>query len=168
MEVQEVAVEATYDLRRRVLREGEPEASVCFEGDDAPGAFHLAVLDHDHRPLAVATALPAALPAELSPGVEPATEAVAGRHSPIRTWRSRTWRVRGMAVEPALQGQGLGTRLLDAVVVEARSRGAQALWAAGRDTALGFYDRRGWSVEGEGYPAAGDLPHHTVVLELMR
>lgn len=145
MEVREVAVGATYDLRRRVLRQGQDGADVRFDGDDAPAAFHLAVVDGEGRPLAVASVLPSST-----------------NHRPAR----RTWRLRGMAVEPHLQRQGLGARLLDAVVVEARARDAEALWAVGRDTALGFYACHGWSVEGEGYLAADDLPHHTVVLDL--
>ncbi|MDP9453352.1 MAG: GNAT family N-acetyltransferase [Actinomycetota bacterium] len=145
MDVREVGAEATHDLRRRVLRQGHPEAEVRFDGDDAPGSFHLAVVDQEGRPLAVATAVPAPTPRR--PG-------------------RRAWRLRGMAVEPALQGRGLGSRLLEAVVARAEAGGAEVVWAAGRDSALDFYRGRGWSVEGEGYLDAGDLPHHTVVLDL--
>ncbi|HEV2069704.1 MAG TPA: GNAT family N-acetyltransferase, partial [Acidimicrobiales bacterium] len=90
--------------------------------------------------------------------------------SPAPTGRrpgAAAWRLRGMAVDPERQGQGAGTLLLDAVVTRARAAGAEVLWADGRDSALDFYRRRGWSVEGEGYltPATG-IPHHTVVLDL--
>ncbi len=71
-----------------------------------------------------------------------------------------------MAVEPDLQGTGVGARLLDAATTRARAAGAEVLWADGRDSALDFYRRRGWSVEGEGYLAAGDIPHHTIVVDL--
>ncbi len=139
-----MSAEVTYDLRRRVLREGHPDASVAFAGDTEPGAFHLAVID-EGSVVAVASAHPAGTV-----------------HRPGR----RSWRVRGMAVEPLRQGTGLGAVLLDAVVARARVLGAEVLWAAGRDTALAFYQRRGWVVEGQGYLAADDLPHHTVVLDL--
>lgn len=72
-----------------------------------------------------------------------------------------------MAVEPSLQGTGLGSRLLDAVVERCRDAGAEVVWADGRDSALGFYRRHGWSVEGDGYDKVG-IPHHTVVLDLGR
>ena len=146
MRVTTVPAEATHDLRRTVLRGGRPDAEVHFPEDDLPEAFHSAVLDAGGRVVAVATASPA--PSGLRPG-------------------AAAWRVRGMAVEPELQGRGAGTLLLDAVVTRARAAGAEVLWADARDSALEFYRRRGWSVEGKGYltPATG-IPHHTVVLDL--
>jgi GNAT superfamily N-acetyltransferase len=143
-----VPAKATHDLRRRVLREGRPDAEVHFPEDDAPETFHPAVLDAGGRVVAVATVSPAP------------TSSRSGAHA---------WRLRGMAVEPELQGLGAGTLLLDAVVARARAAGADVLWADGRDTALEFYRRRGWSVEGDGYltPATG-VPHHRVVLDLGR
>lgn len=117
-----------------------------FPEDDVPEAFHPAVLDTGGRVVAVATVSPA--PTGLRPG-------------------AAAWRLRGMAVEPELQGRGAGTLLLDAVVARARAAGAEVLWADARDSALEFYRRRGWSVEGKGYltPATG-ISHHTVVLDL--
>lgn len=151
MRVVEIAADATHDLRRRVLRGGRADADVHFDADDHPAALHLAVVDDgdgdgDSRVLAVATVIPATTP---------------------RRPAALAWRVRGMAVEPAVQGTGVGTLLLDAVVERARAEGAQVLWADGRDSALAFYERRGWSVEGEGYVTAAEgIPHHTVVLDL--
>ncbi len=146
MRVRAVPAEATYELRRQVLRQGAPDAEVALVGDVDPGAFHLALADDEGRLVAVASAHPA--PTE---------------HRPGRRW----WRVRGMAVEPGHQGRGLGAVLLEAVVTRARDLGAEGVWAAGRDPALGFYRRQGWTVEGEGYLAAGGLPHHTVLLDLV-
>ncbi len=143
MQVKEVGAEATYDLRARVLRDDGPDAEVRFSCDDDPATIHLAVCDRG-RPVAVASLVPA--PTELRPG-------------------RAGWRLRGMAVEPALQARGLGTLLLDAAVERSRAAGAEVLWAHGRDSALGFYRRRGWSVEGDGYLEVG-IPHHTVVLDL--
>ena len=140
-----MAAEDTHDLRRRVLRSGRAALEVRFPEDEEPGAFHLAVLEQGRRPVAVVTVSPA--PTTRRPGV-------------------CAWRVRGMAVAPELQGTGLGTRLLDAVVARAQASGVAVLWADGRDTALEFYRRRGWVVQGEGYLAATDIPHHTVVLDL--
>ena len=117
-----------------------------FPEDELPETFHPAVLDTGGRVVAVSTVSPA--PTGRRPG-------------------AAAWRLRGMAVEPELQGRGAGTLLLDAVVARARATGAEVLWAAGRDSALDFYRRRGWLVEGEGYltPATG-MPHHTVILDL--
>ena len=142
--VEEVGVEATYDLRARVLREGHENPAVRFATDDHPSALHLALRDERGQPVAIVSAVPAA------------TE-----HRPGR----RAWRLRGMAVEPSLQHTGLGSRLLHEVVQRCADAGAEVVWADGRDSALGFYRRRGWSVEGAGYDKVG-IPHHTVVLDL--
>lgn len=141
----EVAPEATHDLRRRVLRDGRAEAEVRFAGDDDARALHLAVV-HDGAPLAIATALPLDCP---------------------RRPAQRAWKVRGMAVEPDRQGEGFGGWLLDDIVRRASEAGVEVVWADGRDSALDFYRRRGWSVEGEGYvtPDTG-LAHHRVILDL--
>ena len=60
----------------------------------------------------------------------------------------------------------MGGLLLDEAERRARAAGAEWLWAEGRDSALGFYERAGWRVEGDGFVAAMDLPHHVVVLDL--
>lgn len=143
----EVSAETTYELRRRVLRGGRRDADVRFAGDDAAGSLHLAVVDDTGRPLAVATASP-----------QPC-ERRAGRTA---------WKVRGMAVEPERRGEGLGGRLLEELEARAAAAGIEVLWADGRDSALNFYRRRGWVVEGEGYltPATG-LPHHLIIRDVL-
>lgn len=145
VEVREVPAEATHDLRRQVLRDGAVDADVHFPEDDLPGAFHLAALDRAGRVVGVATWAPVA------------TERRPGRAA---------WRLRGMAVEPDLQGGGVGARLLAASLARLEARGAEVLWADGRDSALSFYERHGWAVEGDGYVTAIGIPHHTVVLDL--
>ncbi len=103
-----MAAEATHDLRRWVLRSDRADLEVRFPEDEEPGAFHLAVLDQGRRPAAVVTVSPA--PTTRRPGV-------------------CAWRVRGMAVAPELQGTGLGTRLLDAVVARAQASGVAVAMA---------------------------------------
>lgn len=140
----EVDAEATYELRRRVLRGGRPAAEVRFPEDQAPGAFHLAVAE-DGRPVAVATFLPEATP-----------------HRP----ESRSARVRGMAVEPRLQRAGLGRLILEAARERLRRDGFEVLWANGRDSALDFYRRLGWQVVGEGFVDDSGIPHHVVLTDI--
>ena len=51
--------------------------------------------------------------------------------------------LRGMAVDGGQQGRGIGAALLTAGVERAAARGATAVWANARDSALGFYLRHG-------------------------
>lgn len=140
-----VPAEATYDLRRQVLRGDDPEADVDFPEDHEPGAVHLGAYDAGGRLIAIATLLPS--PTVARPGAE-------------------AWQLRGMAVAPDAQGGGVGRELVTAAVAHVRAAGASVLWAHGRDTALDFYERLGWVVEGEGYLTSIGIPHHTIVLDL--
>lgn len=142
--VVELEANATHDLRRRVLRDHLPEAPVDNPDDHLATTLHLGVIDDDGRVVAVATLFP---------------EPSAYRRG------ARTARLRGMAVDPDRQGQGIGALLLAAVVGRARRDDYQALWANGRDGALGFYRRHGWQVVGDGFTTHG-LPHHVVLLDL--
>jgi GNAT superfamily N-acetyltransferase len=60
-------------------------------------------------------------------------------------------RIRGLDVEPAAQGAGVGTALYEHACAELRAAGyAEAvLWVfAGNGHARGFYERRGWAPDG--------------------
>ena len=147
MLVAEIEAAQTHDLRRRVLRGGGSEHLV-FPEDGRPGAFHLGVRPApDGAVVAVASFAPEPTP-----------------HRPGR----RAARLRGMVTEPDLQGRGIGRRLLAEAVGRLRAGGVEVLWANARDSALGFYERLGFEVVGEGFLAgpAGDIPHHIVVLDL--
>lgn len=147
--VEEVPVEATFDLRRLVLRDGRPDAEVRFAEDGVEGSFHLAAVEEETGVVVgVVTLFPEA-----------------SRHRPSAV---RPWRLRGMAVAPDRQGQGVGSALLEAAVTRLRSRGADALWANGRDTALGFYRRHGWTVLDDAFVTDDTgLPHHVVAFDAL-
>ncbi len=143
MRVADTDAGATHELRRRVLRSHLPGADVDHPEDHLAGTIHLGVIDGG-AVIATATMFPEATP------YRPAARAV---------------RLRGMAVAPEWQGRGVGALLLEAVVDRARAEGYEVVWANGRDSALGFYRRRGWEVVGEGFTSIG-LPHHVVLLDL--
>jgi GNAT superfamily N-acetyltransferase len=77
------------------------------------------------------------------------------------------WRLRGMAVSADQQGCGIGRLVLDAAVAAVREAGSPLLWANGRTSALGFYERLGWRRVGEEftYGPAG-IPHYVIVRTL--
>ncbi|WP_027007479.1 GNAT family N-acetyltransferase [Conexibacter woesei] len=65
--------------------------------------------------------------------------------------------LRGLYVEPAAQGAGLGAELHDHALEELRRRGVDdaTLWVfEANGHARGFYERRGWAVDGEMSTAA--------------
>jgi predicted N-acetyltransferase YhbS len=149
VKVTEVSAEETHGLRRRVLRSRAPDSSVVFAGDDDAAAFHLAAVAVDGGDLVgVASFFPSPYDGPGGPVLD-------------------AYQLRGMAVVPEVQGTGIGATLLAEGVARARAQGASVLWANGRDSALGFYERQGWKVVGDGFIYGPvKLPHHIVMREI--
>ena len=140
--VVEIAADETHDLRLKVLRNDTPTAIVTFPEDDLPGTFHLGVRDPDDNLVAISTWI--SRPFHDEPAVQ----------------------LRGMASAPHVQGQGAGTILLEAGCTRAEAT-APLVWARARDTALEFYLRHGFVVDGDGFIDDQTLkPHHNIVRRL--
>lgn len=137
--IERVVASDLLELRRRVLRDGRDDPPATHAGDDAVGTIHLAARD--------------------SSGV------VVGCVSLVRETRSFgdvdvPVQLCLMAVDPSMQATGVGA----ALVAEAqRSVAPDAIWAAARSTALGFYERCGFDIVSDEYIGRMDLPHHDVV-----
>ena len=137
----ELTTSDTYPLRLAVLRTDTPSRDVTFPDDDLPGTVHLGVRYGDEI-VAVSTWIPRAC----------------GDVAAVQ--------LRGMATVARLQGHGVGGVLLEAGCGRVASV-APLVWARARDTALEFYLRHGFSVEGDGF--LDDLtgkPHHLIVRPL--
>lgn len=130
-------------LRARVLRAGRTLAESTSAQDALPGTAHLAAVTGAGDVVGVVTYFLEATP------LAPARRAV---------------RFRGMAVDGARRGSGVGRALMRDLVRRARALDATILWASGRDGALGFYERIGFRVAGEGFlDDEMRLPHHIVI-----
>jgi GNAT superfamily N-acetyltransferase len=142
-EIERIAAADTYSLRAGVLRDGD-SAAVRVPDDDLPGAWHLGAL-HSGALVAVASFYPRPCPL--------ATDVAA-------------MQLRFMAVDPAMRSRGIGRQLLEHAVRELRKQETGILWANGRDTALDFYTRLGFTVVGDGFIHEPGLPHHLIILGL--
>jgi predicted GNAT family N-acyltransferase len=76
-----------------------------------------------------------------------------------------TSQLRQMAVTPELQRRGIGQKLVSFALEWAREAGMAQLVAHAREPAVAFYQRAGFSVEGEPFEQVG-LPHRLVVFRL--
>jgi GNAT superfamily N-acetyltransferase len=77
------------------------------------------------------------------------------------------WQLRGMAVDPAYQGQGIGRLVLDAAIELVTATGAPLIWANGRVSAVSFYQQAGWQAVGEVFEyGPAKLAHLVVVRKL--
>ncbi len=135
-------LDAVLPLRHSVLRAGRPLESAISRSDSSPETVHLgAYVDGDLA--GVVSTFPE--DCDLAPGRR-------GEH------------FRGMATHPSWRGRGVGEALMRAVAMLAREHGADVVWANGRDSALGFYERMGFTVEGQGFEDdVMHLGHHAVV-----
>ncbi|MGA1362706.1 MAG: GNAT family N-acetyltransferase [Ilumatobacteraceae bacterium] len=132
-------------LRVRVLRKGTPFTHASYPEDSYPDVVNFCVV-RDGEPVATSTWFSKECPE--MPGV-PAVQ------------------LKGMAVDDSLQGSGLGALLIVRGIEHARSLGAKVVWARARDSALYFYERRGFRTAGDGFidePTA--MPHHIVLREV--
>lgn len=143
VEIRRVGAAETYDLRARVLRDGDLSAALVSD-DDLPGAWHLGA-HQSSLLLGVASFYPRPCPCASD------VDAI---------------QLRFMAVDPAARRRRVGRSLLDRAIRELREQHVPLLWANGRDTALGFYERAGFTVVGEGFIHEPGLPHHLITLDL--
>lgn len=132
MRVVEVEVDRTRELRAHVLRPGRRTDEVHFATDDIPGTFHLGAED-DGAVVGIVSFVP----------------------------RDDGWQLRSMAVAPAYERQGIGRLLVEHGLDQLRTRGATRVWCNARDDAIGFYERLGWRICGDGFVEEElGIPHH--------
>ena len=134
--VRQVAPEEVRPLRHRVLREGCPFETTIWDGDDEPTTRHY-LLTWAGQGLAIASVMQAPFPE----GAGPARQ------------------LRGMAVDHAFQGQGLGATLLK----EVQRTEDQPLWCNARERAVSFYGRHAWRGVGEPFDIPPIGPHQRMV-----
>ena len=140
-EVRVVDPEVTLPLRQAVLRPHQTLDEVRAAGDGLPG---IAVLDGE-RVLACASVRPEPMPGD---------------------GRDGDWRLRGMASDPAVRGQGHGATALQAALDYARQRGATRVWCNARTPALGFYEKYGFAVAGDEFDLPDAGPHYRAWIAL--
>lgn len=143
--VQQLPIELIMALRVRVLRRGTPATDAHYPEDDYDDVIHLGIMQGDNA-IATSTWFMKECPE---------------RHD------ADAMQLKGMAVDNALQTSGFGKQLIDAGVALAQQRGAQLVWARARDTAVGFYEKCGFTVVGDGFiDEPTGMPHHIVVRDI--
>ena len=132
--------EQTYPLRHQVLRQGRPLQSCRWEGDFLSTTHHFGIVDGDGPPVGILSYF--------------------SRPSPYSK-AEVAWQLRGMAVDPQRQGEGLGAELLleSMVQIRAESPASKLVWCNARLVAVEFYRRRGFVGRGEAFEIEGVGPH---------
>ncbi|WP_107313465.1 GNAT family N-acetyltransferase [Burkholderia metallica] len=115
----------THPLRATILLNGDLNACE-LAGDHAPTTLHVGVRDASGI---VAVASLCEEPRDDDPA-QPA------------------WRLRGMAVHPAVRGLGFGQMLVQVCVRHADAHGAALVWCTAREAAYRFYEKLGFAADG--------------------
>ena len=157
--VERVPASETYDLRWRVLRPHQRLEEMKRQGDEDPDtAFYVARDATSRKVLATASVQREIPPWEPRTGkgrdhagpdsrfVEPPDARLT-----VGDEGANAWRLRAMATEDGFRGQGIGRRVLDAIVDHVASTGGGLLWCGARIRAVSFYERAGFSTLGDVY-----------------
>jgi GNAT superfamily N-acetyltransferase len=149
--VRPVAPETTFPLRQRILRPHQRVEDLAQPDDAAADSATFAAFDDED---------------------EGENEVIAagtvGRRPPPPNAGSDTdgWQVRGMAVEPAHQGQGIGSLVLAAILDHVAARGGGLTWCNARLPARGLYEQAGFTAVGEVFEIDPIGPHLLMVRQV--
>jgi len=133
-DIRQVPVEDTYQLRQIILRPGRPVSSCQFPNDWEAGVRHFAAY-RDNLQIGIVSVYPVPVKAELA-----------------------AWQIRAMATQPWVRRQGYGLALLQAVENYVLCQSGRLVWCNARTHAVGFYQRAGYSLQGEPFliPGVGE------------
>jgi GNAT superfamily N-acetyltransferase len=131
-------------LRQRILRPHQRVEDVGFPHDEDDDTVHLGAFV-DGTLVGIAT-----VHREPFPGTKDA----------------RAWRLRGMATEPEVRGQGCGSKLVAGCVEHAKQHGASRFWCTARESAKRFYDVLGFATLGDKFEIPDVGPHYVMELPL--
>lgn len=133
-------LEQVLPLRSKVLRNGGDYTSCTFPSDQLPGVFHAGILDETGTVLCILSCHPQA-------------------KAPLQ---GVVYQLRGMATEPACQGQGLGKMLVGFAIQHIKALGGTGIWCNARKNACVFYSRLGFEFMSEEFEISGIGPHRVM------
>ena len=142
--IQMISAAETLELRKQVLRPYAPIPDCEFLGDKAPGTVHFGAFK-------ATTLVWIASLYEESLATFP---------------NKRGWRIRGMATDASIRGFGWGKKLLQTCLHHAQEHGGAIVWCNARTSAIGFYEKQGFKIEGEKFEIPGIGPHYLMVKKL--
>jgi GNAT superfamily N-acetyltransferase len=144
MPIRFVKARDTWPLRHKVLRPHQTLEDCDFPNDRNPDSFHLAAMK-DERILCIGSFY-------------------RETNADLKGWKQ--YRLRGMATEPELQGQGIGARLIHFALDHLRAQNADLLWCNARENAMPFYRTIGFETHGDAFDIPGSGPHYLLSIKI--
>jgi len=138
--VERIPTVASYPLRHAILRPHQGIDAVVWERDDEPGTATFGAVDSESGAI-VGVATVFREPAPFDPAAVGLAAGAGGKET--------TWRLRGMATCEDLQGRGIGSMVLKAVLDHVAAEGGDLVWCNARVGAIAFYKRAGFETWGD-------------------
>lgn len=142
--IDSVRLEDVIDVRHQVLRVGQPRSSSYFPEDCYQNTIHFAAFKHD-KIIGCASVYKESHP-DFS--------------------LKQSWRIRGMAVVEAMQGQNIGSQLLESCVNHAINMKGDVIWCNARINAVKFYKRCGFKIIGDEFTIENIGAHYLMAKNL--
>ncbi len=142
--IQKITSTETYPVRHIVLRAGKPIESCQFDGDELVSTHHFG-----HY---------------LNNQIIGVISLFAIDNSHFITQKS--FQIRGMAVLPAFQKQGIGEALVKEAEKFCTTQKADLIWFNARTTAVGFYKKMGYEIVGAEFEINEVGPHFLMYKKL--
>jgi GNAT superfamily N-acetyltransferase len=147
-EIREVSTVDTFALRHSVLRPHQSIDDCQYPGDNETTTFHVGAVK-DKTIIGIATVL----------------RDVESRYQKFDS--EQQMRLRGMAVAPDQQGQGIGRAILNSCLEIAQQRDCRVFWCNARLIAVDFYLAAGFQIlNDETFEIEGIGPHHVMFKKL--
>lgn len=141
--IEKTTVETLYALRQLVLRPGKAIESCYFEGDEEITTCHFVAKLHD---------------------VVVGCATICQRPFPLKKQvNQQGFQIRGMAVSPMHQGQGIGGLLLKACLNQAKQM--DYCWCNARIKAVNLYLSHGFVIVGDAFVIEDIGPHFLMMRE---
>ena len=133
----------THPVRKIVLRPNQDDKSVIFEGDDQDDAVHFGLYVNE-KLLSVASMYKRSLKDNNSNG----------------------WQLRAMATLPEHQGQGLGSKLLQACIDHVKESKGNYIWCNARKSAVNYYKKFGFEVISSEFEITNIGLHYVMIFDI--
>jgi ribosomal protein S18 acetylase RimI-like enzyme len=142
--IQKITSTETYPVRHIVLRAGKPIESCQFDGDELGSTHHFGYY--------------------LNNQIIGVISLFAIDNSHFITQKS--FQIRGMAVLPAFQKQGVGEALVKEAEKFCTTQKADIIWFNARTSAVGFYQKMGYEILGPEFEIYDVGPHFLMYKKL--
>ena len=137
IEIRLISTKESLPLRKKVLKPFLREEECVNPGDDLPTTYHFGLLKSGEI-VSIATFI---------------------LESHRAFFAGHPYRLRGMATDSSVQGQGLGSQLLVYGVEFLRAKRCDFIWFNAREKAFSFYKNLGFLTHGEMFEIKDIGPH---------